>query len=131
MTNTLELVREPELQIVNPKKSSLVSLDVVANAEKIFHRLQEPVHLRAKLGEILDIARERLDQLILTPAERQTAQMAHGNLTQFLQGNLVDRGQIMLNTRNLTAVVGKAGDIPLSRAISAGINALVKRQLAH
>jgi hypothetical protein len=131
MTNTIELVREPALPTVTPKKSSPVSVDVVANAERTFHRLQEPAQLRAKLGEILEIARDRLDQLIITPLERQTAEMAHGNLTQFLHGNLVDRGLIILNTRNLTAVVGKAGDIPLSRAISAGINALVKRQMAH
>lgn len=131
MANTTEQLDQTVTTESPPGQTAPLAPDTVANAEKIFHRLQVPDQIRSKLGEILDIARERLDQIIITPAERQAATIAHSNLVNFLRGNLSDRGQVLTFTRNLTAVIGKAGDVPLSRAVNAGVNSLLKRQMAH
>jgi len=132
MANTIDLMtRRPPAEPSTPTANSGSSHDLVMMAEKVFHQLQQPDQIRRKLGEILDIARDKLDQIIITPEERQGANTAHSVLTQFLRGTMADKTVVLSNTRNLSTVIGRGGDIPLSRAVNTGVNALLKRQMAH
>lgn len=132
MANTIDLMtRSAPSETSTPTTSSGSSHDLVMMAEKVFHNLQHPDQIRRKLSEILDIARDKLDQIIITPEERQGANVAHNILTQFLRGTLADKTLVLSNTRNLSTVIGRGGDIPLSRAVNTGVNALLKRHMSH
>jgi len=131
MANEVELLRMTTGNTYATPPTRNTTYDPVAMAEKVFHKLQQPEQIRSKLGEILDISRDKLDQVIITPAERQLATVAHSTLVQFLRGTVGDRTYILTNARVLAGVIGRAGDVPLSRALNTGINALLKRQFAH